>query len=141
MVKDIAYKKGFCVACMYPDALILAADTIVVLNGKVFGKPKNKQESETMIRLLNGSRHSVYTGVAIIQGDKKSVFYDVVHIKMKKIPEYELKQLFGKHTDKAGSYAIQDHDDNFVDKIYGDRYTAVGLPYTKLVKELERFWN
>ena len=58
---------------------------------------------------------------------------------MRKLSENELRQLFGKHMDKAGAYAIQDSGDNFVEKIYGDYYTVVGLPYIKLFKELLKF--
>jgi septum formation protein len=139
IVKELAYRKGCHVAQKYPDALILSADTVVVLNGKIIGKPKSKKESEKIIRELNGSRHKVYTGVAVIQKDKHSVFYDIVFIKMRKLPENMLKQLFGKHMDKAGAHAVQDTSDNFVEKIYGDYYTAVGLPYKKLATELKKF--
>jgi septum formation protein len=139
IVKELACRKGSHVAQKYPDALILSADTVVVLNGKIIGKPKSKKESEKIIRELNGSRHKVYTGVAVIQKDKRSVFYDIVCIKMRKLPESMLKQLFGKHMDKAGAYAVQDTNANFVEKIYGDYYTAVGLPYKKLAMELKKF--
>ncbi|MCA6069893.1 MAG: Maf family protein [Endomicrobium sp.] len=139
VVKELAYRKGSCVAKRYPNFLVLSADTIVVLNGKVVGKPKSKKESEEIIRELNGSTHKVYTGVAIIKNNKKSIFYDIARVKMKKLPENTLKQFFGKHVDKAGSYAVQDADDNFVEKIFGDYYTVVGLPCIKLAKELKKF--
>lgn len=139
IVKELAYRKGRHVAQRYPDALTLSADTVVVLNGKIIGKPKSKKESEKIIRELNGSIHKVYTGVAVIQKDKCSVFYDIACIKMRKLPENMLKQLFGKHMDKAGAYAVQDTGDNFVEKIYGDYYTAIGLPYKKLATELKKF--
>ena len=139
IVKELAYRKGYFVAQKYPDALILSADTVVVLNVKIIGKPKNKKESEKIIRELNGSKHKVYTGVAIIQKNRRSVFYDVAYVKMRKLPENMLKRLFGKHMDKAGAYAVQDKGDNFVEKIYGDYYTVVGIPYIKLAKELRKF--
>ncbi len=139
LVKNLAYKKGRFVADKYTESLVISADTVVVLNGKIVGKPKDKKESESIVRELNGSTHKVYTGVALICKDKESVFYDVACVKMKTLPEKELKQLFGKHMDKAGSYAIQDSDDSFVDKIHGDYYTVVGLPHIKLVKELKKF--
>jgi septum formation protein len=139
IVKELAYRKGLHAAQRYPDALILSADTVVVLNGKVIGKPKSKKESEKMIRELNGNKYKVYTGVAVIQKNKRSVFYDIVCIKMRKLPEHTFKQFFGKHMDKAGAHAIQDTSNNFVEKIYGDYYTAVGLPYKKLAAELKKF--
>jgi septum formation protein len=139
LVKSLAYQKGRFVADKYPNSLIISADTIVVLNGRIIGKPKDKKESKDIVRELNGSKHKVYTGIALIHKDKESVFYDVAYVKMKKLSEPELKQLFGKHMDKAGSYAVQDSGDNFVGKIYGDYYTVVGLPHIKLKKELKKF--
>jgi septum formation protein len=139
LVKNLAYQKGRFVADKYPNSLIISADTVVVLNGRIIGKPKDKKESEGIVTELNGSNHKVYTGVTLIYKDKESIFYDVAYVKMKKLSEPELKQLFGKHMDKAGSYAVQDSVDNFVDKIYGDYYTVVGLPHIKLKKELKKF--
>lgn len=141
IVKELAYRKADYIAPKYPQALIISADTIVVLKGKIIGKPKDKKEAESIIRDLNGSLHRVYTGVAIIDNllNKKSVFYDYASVKMKNLPDNELEKFFGKHMDKAGAYAVQDKNDKFVDKVYGDYYTVVGLPYTKLIEELKDF--
>jgi ornithine carbamoyltransferase len=139
IVKDLAFRKANTVAKQHGDKIVLAADTIVVLNGRIIGKPKDKKESENIIKKLNGTTHKVYTGVAIIYKNKKNVFYDVSSVKMKNLSQKNLKQFFGKHMDKAGSYAIQDSKDNFVEKIYGDYYTVVGLPYIKLTQELKKF--
>lgn len=141
IVKDLSYRKGNDIASKKPENFIIAADTIVVLNGKIVGKPKNRRESEEILKELNGSVHKVYTGVALIDAsvNRQSVFYDCAQVKMRKLPENELRQLYGKHMDKAGAYAIQDADDGFVEKIYGDYYTVVGLPYIKLFKELLNF--
>lgn len=141
IVKQLAYRKGLDIAKKMSDCLILSADTIVVLNGRIVGKPKDAKESEEILKELNGSLHKVYTGVAIIDGvsKKESVFYDCATVKMKKLPENNLRELFGKHLDKAGSYSVQDRNDNFVEKIIGDYYTVVGLPYFKLKKELKKF--
>ncbi|MDR1418289.1 MAG: Maf family protein [Endomicrobium sp.] len=139
IVKNLAFRKASFIAKQHKDKIVLAADTIVVLNGKIIGKPKDKKESTKIIKELNGSIHKVYTGVAIIYNNKKNVFYDVASVKMKNLPQRNLEQLFGKHMDKAGSYAVQDRKDNFVEKIYGDYYTVVGLPYLKLAKELKKF--
>jgi septum formation protein len=141
ITKELALRKGLAVFKNNRDALVIAADTIVFLNGKVVGKPANEHESEKIIRELNGSRHKVYTGVAVIDGilKKQSVFYDCAVVKMKKLPEENLRQFFGKHMDKAGAYAVQDENDGFVEKIYGDYYTVVGLPYLKLKRELLKY--
>jgi septum formation protein len=145
IVKSLALRKGLSVAKNHKNALIISADTIVLLNGKITGKPKDKRDCEKILRELNGSLHKVYTGVAVIETaaggniKKQSLFCDVARVKMKKLPEQKLERLFGKHMDKAGAYAVQDSDDTFVGKIYGDYHTVVGLPYFKLKKELKKF--
>ena len=138
-VLDIAKRKGEKVHQEYPNDIVISADTIVVLNGKIVGKPKNKEHSIQILKELNGSLHKVYTGVTILSDNKKFVFYDVAKVKMQKLSDDKLKTLFGKHMDKAGAYAVQDKDDCFVKKIYGDYYTVVGMPYIKLKKELKKF--
>ncbi|MDR0617300.1 MAG: Maf family protein [Endomicrobium sp.] len=139
IVKELALRKANSIAKQYKNSVVLAADTVVVLNGQVIGKPKNKKESKKIIKELNGSIHKVYTGVAIVEGNRKDVFYDVSKVKMQKLTQKNLKKLFGKHMDKAGSYAVQETQDDFVEKIYGDYYTVVGLPYIKLTQELKKF--
>ncbi len=139
IVKYLSYRKAKSVKEKNPGSIVIGSDTIVVLNGEILGKPKNKKDSARIIKELNGSLHRVYTGVSILSDNKEVVFYDVAKVKMQKLPEDELQKLFGKHMDKAGSYAVQDKDDCFVKKIYGDYYTVVGLPYIRLKKELKKF--
>ena len=139
IVKELAYRKGCHVAQRYPRCFNFISGYRSCFKRKDYWETENKKESEKIIRELNGSRHKVYTSVAVIQKDKRSVFYDIACIKMRKLPENMLKQLFGKHMDKAGTYAVQDTGDNFVEKIYGDYYTAIGLPYKKLATELKKF--
>ncbi|MDR0823245.1 MAG: Maf family protein [Endomicrobium sp.] len=141
IVRDLAYQKGINISKVYPNSIVLSADTIVVLNKKIVGKPKNMKESNQIIRELNGSFHKVYTGVFIIDNvsNKQICFYDCAKVKMKKLSEQELGKFFGKNMDKAGGYAVQDTNDSFVDKVYGDYYTVVGLPIKKLKKELKHF--
>ena len=139
IVKHLSYQKAKYVKEKNEKSVVIGSDTIVVLNGEILGKPKNKKDSERIIRELNGSLHRVYTGVSILSDNKEIVFYDVAKVKMQKLSEDELKKLFGKHMDKAGSYAVQDKDDCFVKKIYGDYYTVVGLPYIRLKQELKNF--
>ena len=139
IVKYLSYQKAKSVKEKNKKSVVIGSDTIVVLNGEILGKPKNKKDSERIIRELNGSLHRVYTGVAILSDSKEIVFYDVTKVRMRKLSEEELRKLFGKHMDKAGSYAVQDENDCFVKKIYGDYYTVVGLPYIRLKQELKKF--
>lgn len=138
IVKSLAYQKAKDIKEKNPETIVIGADTIVVLNGKIVGKPKNKAHSIQILNELNGSLHKVYTGVAILSTNKEVVFYDVAKVKMQKLSYEKLQTLFGKHMDKAGAYAVQDKDDCFVKKIYGDYYTVVGMPYIKLKKELKK---
>ncbi len=139
IVKSLAYQKAKDIKQKNPNSVVIGADTIVVLNGKIVGKPKNKSHSIQILNELNGSLHKVYTGVAILSDNKENVFYDIAKVKMQKLSYEKLQTLFGKHMDKAGAYAVQDKDDSFVKKIYGDYYTVVGMPYIKLKKELKKF--
>jgi septum formation protein len=141
IVKDLSLQKALNVLPKYPKDIIIASDTIVVLDGKIIGKPKNFEESKQIIESLNGSLHKVYTGVSIIDGLNKKVcvFFDAAQVKMKRLDDGKLSKLFGNHTDKAGSYAIQDKNDEFVEKFEGDYYTIVGLPHIKLKLYLKKF--
>lgn len=139
IVKSLSYQKAKDVKQKNPNSIVIGADTIVVLHGKIVGKPKNKQHSIQILNELNGSLHKVYTGVTILSDNKEVVFYDVAKVKMQTLSKEKLQTLFGKHMDKAGAYAVQDKDDCFVKKIYGDYYTVVGMPYIKLKKELKKF--
>ncbi len=139
IVKYLSYKKAKYIKERNPGRIVVGADTIVVLNGEILGKPKNETDSERIIKELNGSLHKVYTGVSILSDDKEIIFYDVASVRMKMLSYDKLKKLFGKHMDKAGSYAVQDKDDGFVKKIYGDYYTVVGLPYLKFKPQLKKF--
>lgn len=139
IVKDLSLQKAKAVQKQNKNSIIISADTIVVLNGKIIGKPKNKKHAMKILNELNGSCHKVYTGVTILSQNKTENFYDVATIKMKKISQEQLKILSAKNLDKAGAYAVQDKEDNFVKKIYGDYYTVVGLPYFKLKEKLTLF--
>lgn len=139
IVQDIALQKAKNVQNKFKNAIIISADTIVVLNGKIIGKPQSKEHSDEILKELNGSLHKVYTGVVILSDSKTVIFYDVAKVKMQKLSNDKLYNLIGKHMDKAGAYAVQDKNDCFVKKIYGDYFTVVGLPYNRLKKELRKF--
>ena len=122
----------------YPKSLIIAADTIVCINNKILGKPKNYEEAFQMIKLLSGKTHKVYTGVAIKSKinkininfvDKTEVtFYDLSD---KEIENYIKKD---KPYDKAGSYGIQDGSQLFVKCIKGNYENVIGLPISKIYR-------
>lgn len=134
IVRDLAVQKARAVARDVEHGIVIGADTIVVLNGDIIGKPKNHADAMRILRSLSGSYHAVYTGIALIdaRSGARVVAYDVARVKMRRFDPAEIERLAGKHLDKAGAYAVQETEDAFVDHIEGDYYTVVGLPKKKL---------
>lgn len=121
--------------------IIITADTIVVLEGKVLGKPSGPSSAERMLKMLSGKTHTVYTGFAIYNSVKnKTVLdYEKTAVTFRRLNSKEIKDYVatGSPLDKAGSYGIQDDFGAvFVSKINGCYYNVVGLPLTKLYKAL-----
>ncbi|MCX5781628.1 MAG: Maf family protein [Elusimicrobia bacterium] len=141
IVKELALRKAESVAKKLKEGLVIGADTIVVLKGHIIGKPADELHSREILKKLNGSFHKVYTGIAVIDSktNQKKVDYEVSRVKMRKLSDTEINKLAGKHMDKAGAYAVQEKDDAFVEKIFGDYYNVVGLPYKKTKKLLKYF--
>lgn len=142
-VADLSAHKAFEVALQNPYALVIGADTLVYCGGEVIGKPKNQQDALRILRKLNGAWQTVYTGVTLIcMAEKKFVRgVDKTRCKARTLPLEQLKEMAGKHLDKAGAYAVQDKDDKFIDKIVGSRSNVVGFPvelFTEMLKEFEK---
>ena len=118
------------------DGIVLGADTLVYHKGKLLGKPKNNATAFRMLRSLTGSRHYVYTGIALFDLAKKKWKKACVKstVIMKKISDHEAKYYLSKVNplDKAGAYAIQEHGDKLIKKIEGSYTNVVGLPMEKL---------
>lgn len=118
------------------DAFIIAADTVVALDNKILGKPKDETEAYKMLKMLSGRRHCVYTGMALL--DKKSgkriSEYESTQVEFCEIPDETVKRYIttGEPFDKAGAYGIQDFGALLVKKIDGDYFNVVGLPLCKL---------
>lgn len=125
----------------HPSSVVIGADTIVVLNGKIFGKPKNPEDSKKMLRAFSGKTHQVITGVAVYKKDEDKLVsaYESTDVTFRDLSEKEIEAYVneGKVHDKAGSYAIQDIGGRFVKEIKGDYDNVVGLPVA-LVKRLLR---
>lgn len=118
-------------------ATVLAADTIVTLDEKILGKPKDKDDALNMLKSLSGRTHKVYTGVSIIRKDgSKESFFDCTEVEMFDNSEETLLSYIstGEPMDKAGSYGIQGLGGKLVKEIHGDFDNVVGLP-VKMVKE------
>lgn len=133
---------GTCNACL-KDTVILGADTVVVLDDKILGKPKDEEDAFFMIQSLQGRAHEVYTGVAVIEfdseGNRNTVNHAVgtkVYVNAMTEDEIQAYIATGEPMDKAGAYGIQGRFAPFIDRIDGDYYNVVGLPMSYVYQVL-----
>jgi len=127
----------------YPSSLIIAADTLVCLGEEIFGKPKNRAEAKEILEKLSWQKHRVITAVAIYKEDEKRLLtgYEISHVKFKKLSREEIEDYLGRseYLDKAGSYAVQEIGDVFVETLQGDYDNVVGFPVRRVKKLLDEF--
>lgn len=130
IVKALALEKAMEVARRLPGSPVLGSDTLVFCKGRILGKPRSRAESLRLLRMQNGSWQTVYSGVALVWLEKglKLAGLDKTRCKARRLPPARLAALAGKHMDKAGAYAVQDKDDDFIEKMDGRFDTVVGLP-------------
>ena len=140
IVKELAYKKALSVALKNPGRPVLWADTIVFCKGRVLNKPRHDADALRLLRLQNGSWQTVYSGVSLLWLEKGVFLCDfgASRCKARKLGAPELKALASRHPDKAGAYAVQDADDEFIEKIEGRFDTVVGLPMDLVRKFLKK---
>ena len=121
------------------DDVIIAADTIVWCNGRVFGKPKTEEEAKLMLSELSGKSHEVYTGVTVIKGETIISEAECTKVYFRKLDEAEIEAyiLSGEPMDKAGAYGIQGKASLFAEGIEGDFFNVMGLPLCRLGKMLK----
>ncbi len=113
---------------------VIGADTAVYLDGKGFGKPQNKQQAVQFLRELSGKEHTVYTGIALVEGDFEVSKVVETKVKFRELSENEIYSYVesGSPLDKAGAYGIQDFGGVFVEEIKGDYFNVVGLPISSV---------
>ena len=116
------------------DDVVIAADTIVVCQGKVLGKPHDEEEAASMLRLLSGREHQVMTGCTVLVGDRRETFTEVTTLRFRQLSEAEINAYIasGEPMDKAGAYGIQGGAALFCPCIQGDYYNVMGLPVCRL---------
>ena len=122
------------------EDIVIAADTIVVCQGKVLGKPHSEDEAASMLRLLSGRDHQVMTGCTILYGDRVETFTEVTSLHFCPLSEKEIQKYVqsGEPMDKAGAYGIQGGAALFCEKLEGDYYNVMGLPVCRLYETLCR---
>ena len=120
--------------------VVIAADTIVVCQGQVLGKPKDEDHAFQMLSLLSGRDHQVMTGMTVLRGDQAETCTEVTDIHFRPLSEREIRLYIatGEPMDKAGSYGIQGGAALFAEKMVGDYYNVMGLPVCKLYQILTR---
>jgi septum formation protein len=138
----IALEKAKAVQSNAGDKIIIAADTIVVLNDEIIGKPVDRNDAIKILKKLSGSRHKVITGVVIMQNEKKIAFADTTDVEFHSLTESQIEFYVDKYKpyDKAGAYAIQEWIGVVGIKcINGDFYNVMGLPVSRVIQALEDF--
>ncbi len=146
LVENLALKKATSVVGRKPGALILGADTVVAYRGLILGKPSGAIEAAAMLRQLNGTTHTVYTGIALIHPDSNRKVTDVesTDVTFGRMTETEISNYVktGSPLDKAGAYGIQDDmGAMYIQRINGDYYNVVGLPIRRLYILLTKHFN
>lgn len=123
-----------------PEDIVIAADTIVVCEETVLGKPKTEAEAISMLQLLSGRDHQVMTGCTVLKGDRAETFTEVTDLHFRPLSRKEIENYVasGEPMDKAGSYGIQGGAALFCERMSGDYYNVMGLPVCRLGQVLKR---
>ena len=138
----LAREKALAVARQRPHDLVLGADTVVVVDGEILGKPSDAADAARMLRRLSGREHQVITGVCLVVGGQPSVASETTLVTVSEITDQDIADYVasGEPTDKAGGYAIQGIASRWIPRIEGDYSNVVGLPVAlvfRMLRELE----
>lgn len=143
LVKELSEIKAREVAKRYTNAVILAADTFVVVDGRYLGKPQNRKDAEEMLAFQSGKMQEVVTGFTLLDTDSQNIYTeaDSAKVYIKVLSKDAILRYLDKNTykDKAGAYAIQDVGKQFIEKIEGNYDTIVGLPVKAVQEKLKEF--
>ena len=143
VTKELAILKARTVAQHYNEGVIIGADTLVSLDGKLLGKPTDDADAMTMLMQLSGTSHEVVTGVALVDAstERTVAWSETTQVYFRKLHSTEIADYIasGKTSDKAGAYGIQERGAAFVKRIEGCYFNVVGLPLASLVEHLSNF--
>ncbi len=139
-VEYLALQKASAVFALRPDATVIGADTVVVLEDAVLGKPHSPAEAAAMLSALSGRSHRVYTGIAVLSGEQILTAHECTEVSFRSLTEEEIQAYIatGEPMDKAGAYGIQGRACVFIRGISGDYYNVVGLPVCALHQLLQQ---
>ncbi|TCS96504.1 septum formation protein [Hazenella coriacea] len=145
LVEQLANRKAVAVANQCENALVIGADTIVVLDGKVLGKPKDEQEAMDMLQQLQGKKHQVFTGISVIHINEgfmqnQQVAHRMTEVTMRPLSQDKIRRYVetGDPLDKAGAYGIQGKGAVLIEKISGCYFNVVGMSLSLLDEMLEQ---
>lgn len=143
-VKEISLRKASAVAEKFSDDfLIISADTVVSIDGKIIGKPKDEKEAYEILSSLSAREHTVYTGFTISDGPNTVSDVESTLVKFRELTHDEIMKYIatGEPMDKAGAYGIQQKGNLFVEYIHGDYFNVMGLPISKICVTAEEFFG
>ncbi len=146
LVRSLSLQKAAHVAARFSDALVIGADTVVVLDGKILGKPKTPDEAVAMLSALSARAHLVYTGFTIVDrpSDRSITEVETTRVRFRRLGREEILAYVrsGSPMDKAGGYGIQDdYGAVFVDRIEGCFYNVVGFPLARFYCAMQAFYT
>jgi septum formation protein len=139
--RRLARQKAEYIAQSYPDAIVIGSDTVVVIDGRVLGKPKTKDQAVAMLLDLQGREHQVATGIAVVApGGRLEHDIETVAVKFSSFGEETARAYVetGEPMDKAGAYGIQGYGASLVEWVRGDYFAVMGLPVQRMIRLIER---
>lgn len=143
LAKFLALNKAQSVAKKHAEGIVIGADTFVVLGNKLLGKPKDKEDTRRMLKMISGKSVNVITGFAIVDARTKRKYsdYSTAKVSIKKLSSEEINWYIGTREplDKAGAFAVQGYGAVLIRKLEGDFFSIVGLPIYALVRALKKF--
>ena len=139
----LARDKALAISRQRPNDCVLGADTVVVVDGQILGKPADPADAERMLRLLSGREHQVITGVCLVADGKSFMASEATLVTVNEITDQEIVDYIatGEPMDKAGAYAIQGMASRWIPRIEGDYSNVVGLPVALVFRMLQKHCN
>ena len=133
-----ATRKAIAVARIYPGRVVLAADTLVAMDGEIMGKPRDLSHARMILRRLSGRTHKVCTAVCIVGAQRRIIFAEISHVRFRKLTESAITEYFKvvNPVDKAGAYGAQDAGGNIIAAIRGSVTNVIGLPMERTTEAL-----
>ena len=140
LVMNLSFQKAYSIFKNHKDSIVLGFDTLVVIDNKILGKPKDEEEARLFLKILSGKTHQVLTGCSILTKGYSKTFYSKATVSFLKLTEDEITKYMAtkEPLDKAGAYGIQGYGAKFVKGINGDYYTIMGFPIAMVYQELKK---